>query len=141
MILDTPKSFKPENKDIKYLNRDFSQLKQSLMDFAKTYYPNTYKDFSEASTGMMFMEMAAYVGDVLSYYIDYQFKESGKFWSGYDALFEGMPLSEEVIKNEVNKFSLGSNAEAFWKLGWKPKTNIEELMIDTMKKNYELITK
>jgi hypothetical protein len=76
MILDTPKSFKPENKDIKYLNRDFSQLKQSLMDFAKTYYPNTYKDFSEASTGMMFMEMAAYVGDVLSYYIDYQFKES-----------------------------------------------------------------
>ena len=46
------------------------------MDFAKTYYPNTYKDFSEASTGMMFMEMAAYVGDVLSYYIDYQFKES-----------------------------------------------------------------
>jgi hypothetical protein len=76
MILDTPKSFKPENKDIKYLNRDFSQLKQSLMDFAKTYSPNTYKDFSEASTGMMFMEMAAYVGDVLSYYIDYQFKES-----------------------------------------------------------------
>lgn len=73
--------------------------------------------------------------------LDYEFKESGKFWSGYNVLFEGMPLSEEVIKNEVNKFSLGSNAEAFWKLGWKPKTNIEELMIDTMKKNYELITK
>ena len=76
MILDTPKSFQPEKKDIKYLNKDFSQLKQSLMDFAKTYYPNTYKDFSDASTGMMFIEMAAYVGDVLSYYIDYQFKES-----------------------------------------------------------------
>jgi hypothetical protein len=76
MILDTPKSFQPDKKDIKYLNKDFSQLKQSLMDFAKTYYPNTYKDFSEASTGMMFIEMAAYVGDVLSYYIDYQFKES-----------------------------------------------------------------
>jgi len=76
MILDTPKSFQPDKKDIKYLNKDFTQLKQSLMDFAKIYYPNTYKDFSEASTGMMFMEMAAYVGDVLSYYIDYQFKES-----------------------------------------------------------------
>lgn len=76
MILDTPKSFQPEKKDIKYLNKDFSQLKSSLMDFAKTYYPNTYKDFSDASTGMMFIEMAAYVGDVLSYYIDYQFKES-----------------------------------------------------------------
>lgn len=76
MILDTPKSFQPEKKDIKYLNKDFTQLKQSLVDFAKTYYPNTYKDFSDASTGMMFIEMAAYVGDVLSYYIDYQFKES-----------------------------------------------------------------
>lgn len=76
MILDTPKSFQPDKKDIKYLNKDFSQLKQSLMDFAKTYYPSTYKDFSDASPGMMFIEMAAYVGDVLSYYIDYQFKES-----------------------------------------------------------------
>lgn len=76
MIIDTPKSFQPGKKDIKYLNRDFTQLKQSLVDFSKVYYPNTYKDFSDASTGMMFMEMAAYVGDVLSYYTDYQFKES-----------------------------------------------------------------
>ena len=75
MILDTPKSFQPGKRDIKYLNKDFSQLKSSLTEFAKTYYPNSYKDFSEASTGMMFIEMAAYVGDVLSYYIDYQFKE------------------------------------------------------------------
>ena len=76
MILDTPKSYQPTRKDIKYLNKDFTQLRQSLIDFAKYYYPNTYKDFSEASTGMMFIEMAAYVGDVMSYYIDYQFKES-----------------------------------------------------------------
>ena len=76
MILDTPKSFKPDKKDIQYLNKDFSQLKESLMEFAKTYYPTTYRDFSSPSPGMMFIEMAAYVGDVLSYYIDYQFKES-----------------------------------------------------------------
>lgn len=76
MILDTPKSFQPDKRDIKYLSKDFSQLKQSLIDFSKTYYPNTYKDFSEASVGMMYIEMAAYVGDILSYYIDYQFKES-----------------------------------------------------------------
>ncbi len=76
MILDTPKSYQPSKKDIKYLNKDFTQFKQSLIDFAKVYYPNTYKDFSEASPGMMFIEMAAYVGDVMSYYIDYQFKES-----------------------------------------------------------------
>jgi hypothetical protein len=76
MILDTPKSFQPGKKDVKYLNKDFGQLRQSLIDFSKVYYPNTYKDFSEASTGMMFIEMSAMVGDVLSYYIDYQFKES-----------------------------------------------------------------
>ncbi len=76
MILDTPKSFQPSKRDIKYLNKDFNQLKDSLINFSKTYYPSTYKDFSESSPGMMFIEMAAYVGDVLSYYIDYQFKES-----------------------------------------------------------------
>lgn len=76
MILDTPKSFQPGKKDINYLSKDFNQLKQSLVGFAKTYYPNSYKDFSDASTGMMFIEMAAYVGDVMSFYIDYQFKES-----------------------------------------------------------------
>jgi len=76
MILDTPKSFQPGKRDVKYLNKDFGQLRESLIEFAKVYYPNTYKDFSEASTGMMFIEMSAMVGDVLSYYIDYQFKES-----------------------------------------------------------------
>lgn len=76
MILDTPKSFQPGKKDINYLSRDYRQLKQSLIDFAQTYYPSSYKDFSDASTGMMFIEMAAYVGDVMSFYVDYQFKES-----------------------------------------------------------------
>lgn len=70
------KSFAPNSKDIRYLNRDFSQLRESLINFAKTYYPNTYKDFTPAAPGMMFIEQAAYVGDVLSYYTDYAFKES-----------------------------------------------------------------
>jgi hypothetical protein len=51
-------------------------LKESLINFAKTYYPNTYRDFSPSAPGMMFIEQAAYVGDVLSYYTDYAFKES-----------------------------------------------------------------
>lgn len=63
-------------KDVQYLNRDFGSLKNALIDYAKVYFPKTYKDFSDASPGMMFIEMAAYVGDVLSYYTDYQFKES-----------------------------------------------------------------
>ena len=67
---------KKPSKDIKYFGRDFDSLKKGLIEFARVYYPNTYNDFNEASPGMMFVEMAAYVGDVLNYYVDSQFKES-----------------------------------------------------------------
>jgi hypothetical protein len=63
-------------RDIKYLNKDFSTLRASLIDYAKTYFPTTYNDFSPASPGMMFMEMAAYVGDVMSFYLDNQIQET-----------------------------------------------------------------
>ena len=63
-------------KDIRYLSRDFGSLKNNLIDFAKNYFPDTYQDFNEASPGMMFMEMAAYVGDVLSFYTDVNLQES-----------------------------------------------------------------
>ena len=64
------------SKEVRYLNKDFSQLRNNLIEFSKQYYPNTYQDFNESSPGMMFIEMASYVGDVMSYYIDSQFKES-----------------------------------------------------------------
>ena len=67
------KQFKTSN--VNYLDRDFTQLKTALMQYAKTYFPNTYRDFNETSPGMMFIEMAAYVGDVLNFYIDKQYKE------------------------------------------------------------------
>lgn len=70
------KTFKANTKDVLYLNRDFTSLKQQLIDFTKQYYPQSYRDFSESSPGQIFIEQAAYVGDVLSYYTDYQFKES-----------------------------------------------------------------
>ena len=63
-------------KDIKYINKDFTELRASLIDYARTYFPTTYNDFSPTSPGMMFMEMAAYVGDVLSFYLDNQFQEN-----------------------------------------------------------------
>jgi len=65
-----------KNKNIQYINRDFSELRASLVDYAKTYFPTTYNDFTPASPGMMFMEMAAYVGDVLSFYLDNQIQET-----------------------------------------------------------------
>lgn len=63
-------------KDVRYLAKDFNSLKANLIDFAKTYFPNTYQDFNEASPGMMFLELSAYVGDVLSYYTDITLQES-----------------------------------------------------------------
>ena len=59
-------------RNIKYINRDFSSFRQALIDYTRTYFPNTYNDFTEASSGMMFMVMAAYIGDVLSFYQDNQ---------------------------------------------------------------------
>tara|TARA_R110000822_G_scaffold25997_3_gene78690 strand:- start:3589 stop:5583 length:1995 start_codon:yes stop_codon:yes gene_type:complete len=63
-------------KSVNYINKDFSDFRDNLVEFAKIYFPNTYNDFNESSPGMMFIEMAAYVGDVLSYYIDSSFRES-----------------------------------------------------------------
>jgi hypothetical protein len=63
-------------RDIRYINRDFNDFRNSLVEFSKTYFPNTYNDFSPSSTGMLFMEMAAYVGDVLSFYLDNQIQET-----------------------------------------------------------------
>jgi hypothetical protein len=63
-------------KDITYLGKDFGQFRKNLIDFTKQYFPNDYTDFNESSPGMLFMEMASYVGDVLSYYTDTNLKES-----------------------------------------------------------------
>ena len=58
-----------------YTSRDFVSIKQSLIKHVKSYFPQVYKDFNETSPGMMLVEMSAYVGDVLNYYIDDSFKE------------------------------------------------------------------
>jgi hypothetical protein len=63
-------------KDIKYINRDFTELRNQLINFSETYFPITYTDFSNTSPGMMFIEQAAYVGDVLSFYLDNQIQEN-----------------------------------------------------------------
>ncbi len=65
-----------QERDIKYVGKTFSDFRQQLVDYAKNYFPDTYNDFSPTSPGMMFMEMAAYVGDVLSFYQDVQLQET-----------------------------------------------------------------
>ena len=64
------------NRDVKYLNRDFSDVRARLIEFSKTYFPNSYNDFSPTSPGMMFIEQASYVSDVMSFYLDNQLQET-----------------------------------------------------------------
>ena len=68
-----PKGYK---REVKYINKDFGEYRKALINYAKNYFPNTYQDFNESSPGMMFIEMASYVGDVLSFYGDVQLQES-----------------------------------------------------------------
>ena len=67
---------KGKNIPIKYTSRDFDSIKEELVKYAKRYYPNSYNDFTKASFGSMMFDMVAYVGDSLSYYVDYQANES-----------------------------------------------------------------
>jgi len=64
------------NRDIRYTDRDFNSIRNQLIQYSKTYFPQTFNDFTPSSTGMLFMEMAAYVGDVLSFYLDNQIQET-----------------------------------------------------------------
>ena len=67
---------KKDKKLIRYTNREFSSIKQGLIDYAKRYYPDIHKDFSEASFGSLMLDTVAYAGDILSFYLDYQTNES-----------------------------------------------------------------
>lgn len=65
-----------EDRNLKYVNKSFTDFKGQLVEYAKNYFPETYNDFSPTSPGMMFIEMASYVGDVLSFYQDTQLQET-----------------------------------------------------------------
>ena len=87
------------NRNINYTNRDFNTFRNALIDYSKTYFPNTYNDFSSDSTGMLFIEMASYIGDVLSFYLDNQIQET----------------FIQYARQESNLFDLA------YMLGYKPK--------------------
>ena len=68
--------------------------------------------------------------------LKYEFRPSKEYWSSYK-----LSISKDAVEREVNKFSLGSCTKAMWELSWKPNKNIQYLMTETMKQNYELITR
>ena len=61
---------------INYTSRDYASIRRDLENFAKRKYPNTYKDFNQASFGSLMLDTVAYIGDILSFYLDYQANES-----------------------------------------------------------------
>jgi hypothetical protein len=61
---------------VNYTDRDFNSIKKNLEEHARLYYPDSYKDFSENSFGSYVLDTVAYVGDMLSFYLDYQVNES-----------------------------------------------------------------
>jgi hypothetical protein len=86
---------------VKYVNKDFEGFKRDLMNYAQAHFSGSFQDYNESSPGMMFIELQAYIGDVLSYYMDQQFLE---------------------IKAETARQM--ENVEAFAKMrGYKPKGN------------------
>ena len=86
-------SNKTQDKDVKYLSKDYNGFKNQLIEFAKIYFPNNFNDFSEGNPGMMFLEMAAYVGDVLSFYTDTQLRES----------FLSLAQEKENLNSRINQ--------------------------------------
>lgn len=87
------------NKEVNYISRTFEDFNKSFEEFIKVYYPNTYSDFSEASVGKIFTDLASMVGDNLSFYQDYQFNET----------------LLQYVKERKNIFSLA------YQFGYKPK--------------------
>ena len=65
-----------DNNKVSYLNKTFSEFKNNLINYTKTYFPNTYNDFSDANPGAIFIELASYIGDVTAFYTDTQIQET-----------------------------------------------------------------
>ena len=74
MSIDIKKKLKKE-RNRTFLAKDFESLRSELLTYARTYYPDKIKDFSEASMGGLLLDMASFVGDTLTYYLDHQFTE------------------------------------------------------------------
>lgn len=74
MAIDVQKKVKKE-KVRNFVAKDFDSLRGELLSYARVYFPDKIQDFSEASLGGLFLDLAAMVGDTMSYYLDHQFNE------------------------------------------------------------------
>lgn len=96
-------------RSINYTGKDFNSFKEQLIEFAKNYFPDSYSDFTVPSPGTMFLEMAAYVGDILSFYQDIQVQET----------------FIQYAKNPANLYAIA------YMLGYRPKvTTVSETELE-----------
>ena len=109
-------------RKIEYNAREFDELKTALVNYAKQYYPNSYRDFNEASPGMMLIEMSAYVGDVLNFYIDKQYQEML------------LPMAQER-KNVINLARMLGYKYCNTTAAYVPLTFTQELTANTTDRN------
>lgn len=63
------------NIQVNYTSRDYASIRQDLINYLKTFFPDQWQDFNVASPGMAMVELNAYVGDLLSYIADKKFNE------------------------------------------------------------------
>jgi hypothetical protein len=91
-----PKAQLKEVRQRKYLSRDFDSLRATLLDYARQYYPNQIQDFSESSVGGLFLDMAAYVGDNMSFYLDHLYNELN-----YETAVEPSSIERALINSGI----------------------------------------
>ena len=65
-----------KDKRVSFTNKDFTSLRNELQRYALTHFSDNIIDFTDASLGGLILDIGAYVGDVMSYYIDHQFNEN-----------------------------------------------------------------
>lgn len=63
-------------KGISYLNRNFEDYKEALIEFSKKYYPDLARYYDDASVAAWQIDLAADVADNLSYHIDRVYQET-----------------------------------------------------------------
>ena len=88
---------------VKYTAREFSSIKEELVRHAKRYYPDQFQDFNEAGFGSLMLDTVAYVGDMLSFYLDYQANES--FLDTANEFNNVVKLSKQLGYKFENAFS------------------------------------
>jgi UDP-glucose 4-epimerase len=122
--------------------RDYVHV-DDVVSMIEKVLPRTDRQTFNVCTGTL-----TSVSDIIRYAkmafgsFEYSFEKPAKYWSNYDELYKGAkPIQDFVIENEVKKFSLGCTKKAEQLLNWKPNKDIESLMIESMKQNYELYTR